>query len=921
MIRTIRLGLAGLALAATAVFMAAPAMAADYTSTCGGFAGGTYDNVLINDTTGSCTIGSNVTANFAISIKSNGPISAKNLTLNQATGDGNYGNIYVSGPSTVVLGNVLAAPTIISLGGSIAINAGTTLRAGTITTDFGGYIDLQVQQQSGTSVFVIGTTGTNGVGKLYTSGTNTTGTDYKAQGSTAVHVSNGPIAGGGIGGITLTSMGDLEVVNGGGSRGGAIFLDAQNGPLKIPSGDMNVNGTGLIGGGSIMMLANSVTLTGAVTLNAGQSPTAPTFSHQVNIAASTITYGTLILNSNGDGLPVGSPEAPLGLPGSVNIYSQGQLTFQDTQGFDGSNRLTSLVIKANYPATVPFSSLNMIGTGAFTATANGTDTQVQILAYPATISGTTFSFSSTGLNNHYVGISNGNNILVGSPGVSFTATGNVTMDASAAAGAQPNSIGALFIVSGNASFTSDQGKTFLLKANGPPTGDGDGGIVDIDVAGGFTLDPGTILSVQANAAAVGSGKAQKALMVPALDMTNPFKAIEFRVAQGPVINLGNGAGLISLSAKSGATGGDGGAVLVDTALGIHVTQSLAVDASAIGPTTGQGGDIQLFAEAANNFVSFDYSRILAIKATGGTTSGSGGTVLANQANTPNLAPINVSNSIQVDGGSTLWSTGGFDGSISLNGISCTQQAVGTTWPKSYWDCALTNPTDPPTSREQAIAPAAQSLPSSFKTTLSNMNVALFIYKQTPDYETFTAYPMALPLVAGFNDVSSSTAEVFENGPNQLDVSQYLQGDIMHELGHLMDAYSSTLSQQPAFQGDQTQTIRNITGRWPVTQDPTCAALFGNSTDAQTICATLPGRGPLGAINTPWDVYLNWLIQSNVANTISAELFAESFQYCSGYPLYRAPLQFVEGTVYEIDLFQYQASFYGGACGPQQQKQP
>jgi len=930
MIQTIKLALAGIAVAAAALFVAVPAQAQVGPYNCKTNLPPTNvtGDIVVNDNVASCDITYPLTATGYISIvNTGGSITTKALTISP-TGSNNPGNLYVSASTFVQINGAVLVKTNTSIGGSVVMDAGTTLQAQTITTSFGGYIDLQAQKSTGNAPFVIGTSGTNGVGKLTTSGTNIPGTDYTTQTSTIVHVSNGPESGTGTGGITVTSLSDLAVTNGGGSRNGGVILDAQQGDLIIPSGSLNLSGNTslpLTGGGQIVFIADNISFAASSSLDTSQTSLTP-IGHQINLVANTITYGTLTLKSNGNGVPVGAPQFPAGLPGAINFYSPGKITISDTQNPDTQGKLTTLTIFTNYQDSVALSPLTISGTGTLTASANGDNTQVQILAYPVTISGATFNLSSTGNINHFVGINNGDNAIAGSPGLTFNATGNVTMDASGTPSSTTSSMGgAVYFFTSSVNLSSPN-NTFLLKANGNTTGPGDGGIAAIEVAGSFTLDPTTTLTVEANASSASTGNAQKSLLVSELNKTDPFKAIELTVPYVSTINLGTGPGLISLSATGGKTGGDGGAILVDSNNYIEVKNSLAVNASALGQT-GQGGDIQLRVEDPFKAVSIDWdpSQVTQIKATGGTVSGQGGTVLANHANTPNLIAINVSQSIDVDGGSTLWQTGGFDGSISLNGKSCTQQAVGTSWPKSYWDCALANPTDAPTSRESAIGPAAQSLPTSFKTTLGNNNASLWIYATPTDYVTFTADPNAsgvtTNLPAGYNVPILATAEVFETTGGTRNVTQYLQGDMMHEVGHLVDYETGTPSQSSAFMLDGTSVIKAVTGAWPLTPTPACAQVFGTSADANTICASLVYPPPANSkFQSPWDVYTAFIIGGTTQTLEMAELYAESFQYCSGYQTFFAPTQFVE-TSYQTQLQLYMAAAFAGGCRAIQPPQP
>lgn len=129
---------------------------------------------------------------------------------------------------------------------------------------------------------------------------------------------------------------------------------------------------------------------------------------------------------------------------------------------------------------------------------------------------------------------------------------------------------------------------------------------------------------------------------------------------------------------------------------------------------------------------------------------------------------------------------------------------------------------------------------------------------------------------------------------------------MHELGHDVDYYTSpTPSGVAAFVTAANNAINAMTGQWPNTQSPTCAQVYG--TAAGSICI----GGNLSI--SPWQIYLNMYIQTQ---PLFGELFADSFQNCSGYVLAPpfAGQDAAEQSTYMMSLWTYMnASIWTGGC--------
>ena len=804
MIRSIRRGLATLAVVAASFLATHPASAQVVTDCAGAIGQSGGSDVLVVDHNATCNLGTvAITAKHAISIQADGPITGGNITLlpaSNANGTGtypNYGAIYINGQSSISLGNILATPDDISAGGDIVINAGTTLKAGTITTSLGGYIVLESQKSGGNVPFVIGTSGTNGVGKLSTTGNNLsqfTGLSYLTMDSTLVYVVNGNSSSNG--GITLTADTDLAVTSGGGSRGGGIILNAQNGPIKIPAGTISVAGGTNIGGGSITLLASAVNFTGTTTLNAdGLAPA--TFDNQIVISAATVAYTTLTLESDGNGVPVQSG-VPLALPSAVFLQSQGQYMIQDTQTLDSSGRLSVLMIFVQ-PSNMPVGSLALNGTGALTAHASGNLDQVAIIANPITINGTNVSLTSTGATNHgvYIGGAGG--------GVTFGNTGTVTLDAHGTAKVpSPTTAGGYVYVSGDN--VALNAKTYTINANGPTTGAGDGGIVDLEASSLLSTGPAFLgAKVTANGATAGAGNAQTALVVPALDPMRQFPAINIAAGNTSNLTFGTGTtlGTFNLAATGGKTG-DGGKVVVNAGNMTVLNVLSSINASAL-DTASDAGSINLTSvNPTSPSVTFTYSTapVIAVKAIGGTASGMGGAVVVNVAKLSQVSTnFDVNGTIKVDGGTNLTPSEN-DGSISLNSILCQQTPTSNApvWPAAFWDCtAQTGLYQSPA----AVTASSISATARGKAGLTT-RLRIYVFNQIGDYTTF--FLGSPPVEAGetFQATTTTSPNIYssvwlqnpaQGGGTFSDTT--LREITIHEIGHGFDYFLGQSKQSGA----------------------------------------------------------------------------------------------------------------------------
>jgi len=251
----------------------------------------------------------------------------------------------------------------------------------------------------------------------------------------------------------------------------------------------------------------------------------------------------------------------------------------------------------------------------------------------------------------------------------------------------------------------------------------------------------------------------------------------------------------------------------------------------------------------------------------------------------------------VDGGSSLLAAAdGKYGRITLNNISCQQRTTGSaTWLKTYWNCAHLDTTD---ADELLVPTAINGLPAGFIATLSNNDTDVYIMSIGGDYNYFFQPASWIPNTVGTSNAAKKIAAVFEITGSGVDYRPYLRGNIMHELGHLIDQYNGILSKQVGFTGPDSTDIGNMTAQ-------TCATVFSHP----AFCAAYPT-----ALNA-WDTYNQAFIGGQ---DVDYELFAASFQMCSGFRLHNADWDHVQrtptpATGYLGNVWTYQNGFWSGGC--------
>lgn len=531
---------------------------------------------------GDCTISNDITAtNGSIQINAGGLINAQGITT---TG-----------------------------GGNVLLTAVRSITTNNITTGDGahtGGVEINAYTGGGANVFTIGGARVlNSVGTINTSNTSGGGT-IPTFITGGLFITNGTPTD--TGGISVANMTGIQV-NATASRSGIIMLNAQNGQLSLPVGTLNSIGAAGQGGGSITLLARTIATANGTIINASQDYTASGTNHGVTMAAQTLTVtGTSGLQVKADGNGI------TGSPGTAFTTLAPQGSFTLSSNGDVHNLLWT--INSNNFFFVN-DAVTVSGTAPFTMTADGNYGRVSVTGHPVTFSNKAVTLQSKAATSHEV-IIGYNGTLNSTLGIGLNGTGTATIDVTAVkrTGDTTANGGSIQLYGDKMTFNSP---TLKFLANGPTSGNGDGGTVYINSTSALLkVTSKATISANAASAAAGTGNASA-------------NAIQF-FPGAATVEIGNDAGQYVLSATGGKKSGNGGTVYVNPLPGnINVHNSLAttipINVSAIG-TTGNGGTIRLI---GNTNVTFA-GTALAIKADGGTQKGDGGTIQVLGNGTVNL---------------------------------------------------------------------------------------------------------------------------------------------------------------------------------------------------------------------------------------------------------------------------------------------
>lgn len=645
--------------------IAQPAQAADYNGNCANISqfNGT-GNVTISNT-GACNLPNSITATGFIHITSSGAVTAQGLNAGYdllvfaasgnistqvlSSGGANYldlqaqnGNIstgvITAGSSMRALaenGTIHIAGNLTSniggLGGNIMLRAGSTVRAGAISTNGGaksGGVQIDANLNGGNTLFQIGNNATNGVTSINTSNVSGGGSAPNfVQGG--LQVTNGTAAS--TGGITVTSMSAINVVATG-SRSGIINLNARHGVLTLPTGTLNATGPAGQGAGFIALLARTINTANGTIISASQTSAASPTTHGVVIAAETLNVvggSGLQVIADGDGIA--------GAPTYANLAPEGSFTLTSNNDYinyywtiDNTNQYTTHL------------GMTVAGAGApLTVSANGNQTQLTVTGYPINFNNGAVTLRAKGglANTHKIvmqysgGYSNTN-------GLTFGGNGAVTLDASGNSG--NDSAGDISIYVDQMSINSTV-PSFTVNANGVGSGTGarinlqpsklvtsaspsvnisangaNGYVYFVPWTGSATGDvaiTSAAFNVNANARASGTGNAGTIYFAATNTNFGPAAKVKFS-SNGPTSGSGNGgnisvfpgnvalgtlklgtnAGNVQVLANAGSTGGDGGTVNINPfpgSISIETANAVTASASTGASANSKGGSITL----------------------------------------------------------------------------------------------------------------------------------------------------------------------------------------------------------------------------------------------------------------------------------------------------------------------------------------
>jgi len=759
--------------------------------------------------TGTITVNGNLTANDA----TNGSIFSESLGTQTFNGtltcarnaylhtlaDGSIigtGNI-TAGGEDIFAGNSTPVSTtaVVSISGDVTalgvvrIFAGADIAVNNVTAGTStvpGKISIETELGGASSQFVIGaatgtnyalsiaaTTDTGGGADFYTGSGTPLWTQYV--GNQYVYVSNS-----GNGGISITD-GSKITITATSSAPGAILIDASGGTLALNGGTLSASSSGANPAGQIVLRAHEVDLNNGSSVTADDNSGASN-DHYVLIAARVFSYtgGTtslsaggasgadvttgLIFNTDTGTAITGGITPPVVTQVDMNNVSL-QITSSDSSTL---NAYTFGDNTGSYIAANPV-SFNLGATGLASFFAYGNDT-TQTIHYPGTASGvTSLTFANGTIAFAADGTADGGTITIDADGISSSSTAAVLLNADALTGtgdggtitilgqgidlsASYNAFSASALVSGAGGQITVTGGTITgsyMKLPGTLTANGYGGIggiIDLTLnnASPMTLDGATI---SASGDPIGQGA-------------------------GGFITITN-VGPITMASTS----------LLANSAGDYAAGDIMVT-STTDPTT----PIDL--STATISATVDAASI--------NDGNNGGTVSFNNViNGAVGTAINVLSTINVNGGPET--TGPYDGTISLNGVTCQQWLSDNAldsdydWLTTFWDCA--GVTTETTNDSYPQADTNLALSSTLRTITGTSRINLFVFSNQADLNNFFQLSrsgdyVGVTFQAGpgpETTLYSSVTETYDGGSGGSTALQAQEGEVtIHELGHAFD---------------------------------------------------------------------------------------------------------------------------------------
>ncbi len=753
--------LGGIAALALATFLAPGiALANDYTGDCASYPG-SFDgtgNVTINDT--NCVLSTSINApNGSVQITADSISAGTNtisagtqIDINSQAGDTQIGNLTASNHYIRARGNNITVGNIkTTTYGSVIVVAQGNLQLGDVEAATGYNVNIKAHASGGNSNLEIGSAGANKITKITVKGS----ANDQTYASSIVYVTNGNASS--TGNLTLSDAAKISNASGSG-KPGHIFLNAQSGTLTMPGATVASDGSGANHGGVIALLANTVSF-GANAVVSATDPTASGGLHGVAIAAQTVNHSGLTLRGDGNGVDQW-------FTGYVELVPQGAITITE------STDPASMWIYGHNIDHTKTGNITYAGTGssAFTASAQGNNTRVYVFATKSTFSGGAATFDARGASTHTINFTT-TGTGSGSDGIVFSGTGAVTLDASATAGG----------TGGNISLIVDKvvmdAPSIAVNANGPTSGNGNGGEIYAYTANGFALNASSTASFTANAASSGTGNA-----IYSDPASYSPKAISLYAGWSNSVKIGTGAGQFSFSANGGLNGGDAGAAII-AAANFQLMTANAVNLKALaGSGSGKGGSVRLL----SYITAVDSGITAPVFTLTGYGTGIGGKFQSYH----NITVTDVLTWVKVDGGTGLTTTDADFGRIILNNVPCQQRYVGSTWPKTYWNCA--NPDSTSVAKDKVPSDVAKSSAfDNLRTQFGDNKTEIFVFTGNTSYNSF--WSDYFPATAGgltFKSGQHIYSNPWQSGSRGAAAETYT--DAMyeevtsHELGHAVD---------------------------------------------------------------------------------------------------------------------------------------
>jgi hypothetical protein len=484
----------------------------------------------------------------------------------------------------------------------------------------------------------------------------------------------------------------------------------------------------------------------------------------MTLAASTITYSGssgLTLNADGDGNSTSQSA-------NVRLMPTGGLTAT-------SNRLVgTLSWSQSFPNTPWGTNAPLSVSGASNSplniSANGSYGAINVSGNGVTFAGGPLTAESMGENTaiyiYYTdGLGTFGDFIVNN-------TGAVKFDASGVSAAG----GTVVIYADDTEINN--ATTFRVAANGPASGNGDGGVIDFQT-NTSDVDVLTKVKLSADAASAGSGNAVYADPTDSMNVV----AITFYTGATTFLDIGTDNGQFSFSANGGSTGGDAGAMRIITPSTVRVQTDDAINASALAGN-GKGGWVWL------SYIDAILDGYTAVILQGHGTGVGGRFVSGNFV----FGSFDVNRNINVDGGSSLLSSSENDyGYISLNDVICQQRTSGqATWPQAYWNCV--NPSSSTAQDQVPVDLAKTSTFNGVRSLYTSNGVNLYVFPDNTAFNDF--FNKSAPALVG-----GVTSQQYPGGT--ISVAPWLTGAIgsntvitysanqlkevtAHELGHASD---------------------------------------------------------------------------------------------------------------------------------------